>query len=223
MSQFSQSDPFVPPPGESSHSACLIVALIVAAVVAVMVVLLAVVVFSLMGSMEAVDPGGEAVPGVGKKLPALGLQPLDPDERPVTLADLEGKVVLLNFWGTWCPPCRVELPHIVKIGRQYADRDDFRLLAVSCGRGVNEDVKELRANTQAFLDQLNVKLPTYVDHGAVTRQAVDQAAGFQGYPTTIVLDRTGTIRGVWTGYGIGMEHEIESLIEKVLDEPGQEE
>ncbi len=82
-------------------------------------------------------------PGVGKPLPRLELVGLTGGAEPVTLADLRGKVTLVNFWGTWCPPCRDELPHIAAIYHKYRDRDDVRVLAVSCGRGL-EDVAQLR-------------------------------------------------------------------------------
>ena len=57
-------------------------------------------------------PAPQQAPGIGVPLAELRLQPLSGDGPPVSLADLRGSVVLLNFWGTWCPPCLRELPHI---------------------------------------------------------------------------------------------------------------
>ncbi len=136
--------------------------------------------------------------GVGLPLGQLKLQPLAGDAPPVSLSSLRGAVVLLNFWGTWCPPCREELPHIAEIFQRRGGDADFRLLAVSCGnRGNDSDVDGLRRETSVLLKKMDLAMPTYADPDEVTREAVDRVAGFEGYPTTLVLDRRGIIRGIW--------------------------
>ncbi|RMF97283.1 MAG: TlpA family protein disulfide reductase, partial [Planctomycetota bacterium] len=77
-------------------------------------------------------PAPENHAGVGSPLPAIDLQPLTADSGPVATADIEGKVVLLNFWGTWCPPCRQEAPHIDALYQTFGGNEGFRLLSVSC-------------------------------------------------------------------------------------------
>lgn len=156
--------------------------------------------------------------GVGKPLPALELQPLTGAEETVTLEDLTGKVALVNFWGTWCPPCRAEMPHLAKLHGKLADRPDFRLLAVSCGQEDLEDPMELEAATQAYLDHARLELPTYADPERTTRQAFTQVAGFKGYPTTFLLDQEGVIRAIWEGYAPGLVDEMEDRVVKLLDE-----
>ncbi len=153
-------------------------------------------------------------PAVGQKLPALQLEPLTGDSQPVTLDDLAGKVVLINFWGTWCPPCREELPDIVALDKKYRDRADFRLLAVSCGSGGETDPDVLRSETAAILDFEQIDMPTYTDPQQVTRRALAQLGGFDGYPTTVVLDRDGVIRGLWAGPATA--EELDAQISRLL-------
>jgi thiol-disulfide isomerase/thioredoxin len=156
--------------------------------------------------------------GVGQPLPALELQPLTGAEAPLTLKDLAGQVVLVNFWGTWCPPCRAEMPHLAALRDELADHPDFRLLAVSYGGGDVEDLMELEAATRAYLDQTKLDLPTYADPEGTTRQAFDQVAGLKGFPTTFLLDREGVIRAIWEGYAPGLVDEMEVRVRKLLGE-----
>jgi thiol-disulfide isomerase/thioredoxin len=152
-------------------------------------------------------------------LDELRLQPLTGDARPVSLADLRGRVVLLNFWGAWCQPCRIELPHIAELYKRRQSETDFILLAVSYGWSVeDQNIDALRRNTNALLTKMHITMPTYSDPGDVTRNAVGRAVGFEGYPTTLVLDRQGVIRGHWLGYEPGQEREMASLVDKLLKE-----
>ncbi len=153
---------------------------------------------------------------VGHRLPHLQLAPLNGAERSIGLDDLTGHVTLLDFWGTWCPPCREEIPHIATLAAKYKDAPGFQVLAVSCGTDDREDVGELRADTFEFLQQQHLDLPTYFDPQAFTRQGIDMIGGFQGYPTTLVLDRQGIIRGAWVGYQTGDERDIERVIAELL-------
>ncbi|NMC21609.1 MAG: TlpA family protein disulfide reductase [Thermogutta sp.] len=162
------------------------------------------------------EGAGEAHPAVGKTLSTIALEPLTGGAKPVREEDLQGKVVLLNFWGTWCPPCREEFPHLAALAERYGSRPEFRFLSVSCGGGSSEDAEELRRETEAFLEEHGATLRTYHDPGAVTRQSVHDAAGFQGYPTTVLLDSERVIRGMWVGYYPGVEKEIDRAVAKLL-------
>ncbi|HQU42070.1 MAG: hypothetical protein B7Z73_09055 [Planctomycetia bacterium 21-64-5] len=162
---------------------------------------------------------GGAHPGVGKRLTSLSLRPLTFAGDPLTLDDLAGKVVVLNFWGTWCPPCRDELPHVAELAEHYRNDDRCRVLAVSCGSGGPDpvsDLPELHMNTQQLLESMHLELPSYADPDGRTRRAVAQAVGFDGYPTTLVVDAQGVVRGIWTGYGPGVEKEIATLVATLL-------
>ena len=214
-----QSCPVVQARKRSPQATCLIVAAICAAALAVLFILFIVLVLAarsfLPDIMQAVFQSGLEHPAVGQKLVVLDLTPLTGDAEPIALPDLESKVVLINFWGTWCPPCRMELPHIAEIEKKYRDRPEFKLLAVSCG---DEDIQQLRTDTEQFLSKKGITMPTYADQGEASRSAAEQLDAFGGYPTTIVLDRTGTIRGVWGGYMPGVEQEMEELVNNLLNE-----
>jgi thiol-disulfide isomerase/thioredoxin len=159
---------------------------------------------------------------IGATLHRLQLAPLTGGGEPVELQNLQGRVTVINFWGTWCPPCREELPHVVALNDRFRKREPFQLFAVSCGSGYDSDLAELTEETTAFLRQQEFELPTYADPEAVTRMAVLEILGGTtfSYPTTLVLDKSGVIRGVWIGYMPGEERDIEALVEKLL--AGQE-
>ena len=120
-----------------------------------------------MISPQRIAPNPETHAGVGEPLPYLELLPLTGGQPPVGRQDLAGHVTLLNFWGTWCPPCRAELPHMAELRERYAGREAFRLLAVSCpAAGEPDDVQSLREDTEALLKRLHLDLPTYYDRRA---------------------------------------------------------
>lgn len=161
--------------------------------------------------------GGSVVDPPTVKLPDLELQPLTGTDQAVSLDDLEGQVVLINFWGTWCPPCVEEFPHIANLHQEYKNRRDFRLLAVSC---TNEDLTlgQLREETQSFLDRQSVTLPTYADPERTTRMAVYDTYGFSAYPTTVLLDKQHFIRKVWDGFDPDYPRQMHVAIEELLSE-----
>jgi thiol-disulfide isomerase/thioredoxin len=115
-------------------------------------------------------------------LPNLAFQ--SPDGRPMTLADLRGRMVLLNLWATWCAPCRKEMPALDKLQAELGG-PDFEVVAV------NIDQRNLE-RPKTFLQEVNVtKLAYYADPSAKIFQqlrAVDRAVGM---PTTLLIDKDG--------------------------------
>jgi cytochrome c biogenesis protein CcmG, thiol:disulfide interchange protein DsbE len=172
---------------------------------------------------EQIAPNPTAHAGVGKPLPFLELQPLTGGPPAVSRTDLADHVTLMNFWGTWCPPCCNELPHMAELRQRYAGQDAFRLLAVSCPPGdQRDDVQSLREETVALLKRLNLDLPAYYDPDDATLSALRILLKFEQdrfpFPTTVLLDRKGVIRAVWEGYRPGVETEMERYIGTVLEE-----
>ena len=152
-------------------------------------------------------------PVVGQRLKSLQLEPLTGGGEAVSVADLQGNVTLVNFWGTWCPPCVEEFPYLAKLYEQLRTSPDFQYLSVSYD---DKPTAELRESTGDFLQRMGADHPTYHDPGAATLLALHAIGVDDAFPTTIVLDREGSIRGVWRGYHRSGIAEIEQLLKELL-------
>jgi peroxiredoxin len=115
----------------------------------------------------------------GFPAPDFSLQDLHGQSR--RLSEFRGKVVFLNVWATWCPPCRMEMPSMEHLYRRLKDRD-FVMLAVS------EDEDSSQA-VQKFVDQMGLTFPVLVDPEGV----VPGRYGVTGYPETFIIDREGRV------------------------------
>lgn len=103
------------------------------------------------------------------------------DGSATKLSALKGKVVLLNFWATWCPPCREEMPSMVKLNNAMNGKP-FQMVAVSIDEGGKQDV-------ESYLKESGHKLPVYLDpDGNASKQY-----GITGVPETFVIDKQGVI------------------------------
>jgi thiol-disulfide isomerase/thioredoxin len=129
------------------------------------------------------------------RLPLVSLA--DPTAQPPEFA---GKITLLNFWGTWCPPCRRELPGIARLAARLADEPRFQLLAVSCGPGGPDDFDDIRTTTQAFLKKQKIELEAWADPDGFARMAAAETLGFNAFPTTFLIGPDGLVRAAWVGY-----------------------
>jgi cytochrome c biogenesis protein CcmG, thiol:disulfide interchange protein DsbE len=168
---------------------------------------------------ERVVPNPEQHRGVGESLTFFELEPLTGNAGPLTMSDLNNRVVLINFWGPWCHYCRDEIPHLTALRDRFSGQKSFQLLVISYPAwGQGDDVQSLAENTVAVLKKLDVNVPTYRDPDNMTESAIDQLIGFEGFPTTLLLDRRGVIRAVWVGYRSGVETEIERFVDRVLSE-----
>jgi len=122
---------------------------------------------------------------------------------PVRLSDFRGKVVLLNFWATWCVPCRTEIPWFVEFQRSYAA--DFEVLGVSLDDGGWNSVKP-------YIEQRNVNYPVMLANDEVTRAY----GGMQALPMTLIVDKSGRIAAVHIG--LCSRSEFENDIQTALHE-----
>lgn len=124
----------------------------------------------------------------------------------VTLSDLRGKVVMVNWWASWCPPCRAEMPAIEKVYRANKDRG-FEVLAV------NSTFQDSEADAAAFVQNLGLTFPIPLDRtGAVSARYLLRAL-----PSTYFIDRRGVIRSVVIG-GPMSAAVIQSKVEDLLAE-----
>jgi thiol-disulfide isomerase/thioredoxin len=165
-------------------------------------------------------------PAVGQRLALAELEPLTGDALPIAAAQLQGKVTLINFWGPWCDFCLREMPHLVRLREQFADRNDVQFLFVSCtpnwqpntppAIGWRENLPQLQASTAELLAQREWTIPTWSDPHGKTRQAFAGLDDWAGYPTTLLVDRDGVIRYVAIGYSPGDEHALEEQLRKLI-------
>jgi thiol-disulfide isomerase/thioredoxin len=126
---------------------------------------------------------------------------------------LRGKVVIVDFWGTWCPPCKMEIPHFVALDREFRDKG-LQVVGMSEERGDSDE--ENAATVRDFCKSEGVTYPCAL----ATEKIKDQIPDFEGFPTTLFLDRTGRVRLQVTGY-----REVSFLraaVEALLNEPFQE-
>jgi len=164
------------------------------------------------------SPGPQEHSGVGQRLPDLNLRPLTGTDEPVTLADLTGRVVLINFWGTWSMPSREQLRHLAQIQEQARENPALKVLAVSCAQGRMTSASQLRQETEVLLEKEQIRIPTYADSGGVSVKAAENVVSLDDLPVTLILDRYGRVRSVWTGFEPGMEAEMQQLITQLLNE-----
>jgi len=152
----------------------------------------------------------DILPAVGRNVvklgePAPNFQLRDMSGRLVTLSDLRGKVVLLNFWATWCGPCRVEMPAMEELYRTFS-RKDFEILAVSTdAQGV--------AVTRPFQQENHLTFP--ILHDADYR--VGLTYGARTLPMTFMVDRQGVVRHQIFGardWGASEAHQLVQMLMK---------
>ena len=125
--------------------------------------------------------------------------------KNIKLSELRGQVVMLNFWASWCGPCRKEMPLLEKIYKKYK-RLGFTLL------GVN--VEENSAAAKKYLKEVKVSFPILFDTTNKTSKLYDVSA----MPTTILIDRNGKQRFLHKGYKAGYENDYRKQIKKLLRE-----
>jgi thiol-disulfide isomerase/thioredoxin len=158
-------------------------------------------------------------PAVGRTVGRLPLVALaDPGSRPPTF---KGRVTLLNFWGTWCPPCRRELPGLVRLADRLRNEPAFQLVAVSCGGRAPEDMASLAASTDAFLNEAlspsqRSAIEPWADPDGRTRMIFSASFGFDAFPTTYLIGADARVRQVWVGYRSRDESEIASALVAAL-------
>ena len=141
-------------------------------------------------------------PLVGK--PAPGFSLVTPDGRAVSLAEHAGKdVVLLDFFATWCPPCRESLPHMAQMTKDYAGKN-VAIYAVNVG--------ESKALVETFLKENKLELNVLIDETG----AAAEAYGVGGIPQQVVIGKDGMIRHIGVGFGMGDASKLVAEIDAAL-------
>ncbi|MEY3607631.1 MAG: hypothetical protein RLZZ447_419 [Verrucomicrobiota bacterium] len=139
----------------------------------------------------------------GTTLPVLSAAPAwtlkDVDGKPVRFADFKGKVVVIDFWATWCPPCREEIPGYIEMTKKYG-KDGLVIIGISldqAGPGV----------VRPFMAKSGINYPIVMGDDAT----VAAFGGVEGIPTTFLIDREGRIRDKKVGMMAAAEYEKKIL------------
>jgi thiol-disulfide isomerase/thioredoxin len=141
---------------------------------------------------------------VGQAAPAVRLPDLS-GAGDVSLESLRGKVVYLDFWASWCGPCRVSFPQLEQLRNELGPKG-FEVLAIN--------VDEVEADARRFLSEVPVSYPVVRDAAGVTPQAF----GILGMPTGYLIDRQGMVREVHQGFRKSDGEKLRSAIVALLGE-----
>lgn len=148
-----------------------------------------------------------AAPQAGFVAPDFTLDTLD--GGAITLSDLRGQAVLVNFWASWCPPCRAEMPAIQRVYERYRDQG-FTILAV--------DLQESDRQVTAFSSSLGLTFPILMDRDG----SVFNRYQVKALPSTFFVDRQGVIRDVAVGGPMTeafIESQVMELLARKTDQP----
>ena len=158
--------------------------------------------FCLLGAMSLGGVAYAAPLTAGHPAPPFVLK--QADGKSIGLTSYRGKVILLNFWATWCAPCRVEMPWFEEFSKKYQDRG-FAVIGISLDDGGWKTV-------QPVIGKLKITYPIALGDSKVT---MSYGMG-DLLPVSFLIDRTGKVRLVKEGFG--HKDEFESTIEKLLKE-----
>jgi cytochrome c biogenesis protein CcmG/thiol:disulfide interchange protein DsbE len=147
--------------------------------------------------------GFTSASGKGKLAPDFVLSSLD--GKSVQLSDLHGKVVLLNFWATWCVPCKVEMPWFVELQKRYGT-SGLQVVGIAMDDASQADLRK-------FTNELGVNYPILIGNDKVG----DVYGGVQFLPFTLYVDRDGRV--VDKVFGLKSENEVENEIKKAFGSP----
>ena len=149
------------------------------------------------------------VPKAGAPAPEIKVRDLN--DKDVTLADYQGKVVLVNFWATWCDPCRVEIPWLIEMQDKYGPKG-FTVLGIAMDEEGKPVVAPFAAKERYDVNgqKLPMNYPIVVGNDSVA----EKFGGLLGYPTSVLISRDG--KQIKRITGVINEEEISKLIEGLL-------
>lgn len=135
------------------------------------------------------------------------------DGKKLSLKDLRGKVVIVDYWGTWCPPCRMEIPHFVELAKRYPK--DLVIVGMTWERG--QKGPGVVTQVKAFAKKLNATYPLVL---LSTQEELAAVPNLDSFPTTLFIDRQGRVRAREVGYRDLAS--LEKLVKALTKEPGPE-
>lgn len=163
---------------------------------------------------ETADAMYTSSPLLGKPAPNFKLEDLN--GKKVSLADYKGKALLINFWATWCGPCKLETPWIVELRNQYAGKG-FEVLGIDSEgddlkAGDTEGLINQKKAVMRFVKQEKMPYPVLLDGDSIS----NQYGGLEAMPTSFWVDRSGKV--IAAQMGISSKDDMEAKIKKALGE-----
>ena len=140
-------------------------------------------------------------PAIGSVAPDFSLKSV-PEGKTVTLSSLRGKAVVVNFWATWCGPCKIEMPWLVDLQKKYGDQG-LQIVGIT-----KDDTNE--ATIEKFTKKMGVNYTVLVGN----QHVVDLYGGVGGLPTSFFVNRSGKV--VHEIVGLDSESKFEDAIKKAL-------
>ncbi len=125
--------------------------------------------------------------------------------NPVKLSDLKGKVVLIDFWASWCVPCKKSMPHIIELYNGYKD-NSFTVIAVN----IDTELKKLKE----FENDLNAEFPFTVIFDKDSE--IPPLYEVEGMPTTVVIDKDGKIKYKEVGYTDELKEKLDKILAELI-------
>jgi thiol-disulfide isomerase/thioredoxin len=135
------------------------------------------------------------------------------EDKPVSLADFKGKVVLLDLWGTWCGPCREAIPRLIELSRKF-ERRGLAVVGLTYEKSPPTD-PETRENVKNFVQQAGIPYPCLMGD----EPTLKLVPNFKGFPTSLVVDRAGKVRLLITQNDANSLDLIEDVVVALLAEP----
>jgi thiol-disulfide isomerase/thioredoxin len=162
--------------------------------------------------LDAAGTPAYVSPLAGKGAPPFALEDLS--GKTVSLESYKGKAVLVNFWATWCAPCKIETPWLVELRDQYAAQG-FEILGISTeGDGVGKDDKSAWEKDKAAIEksaqQMHMQYPVLINGDSIS----EQYGGLDQLPMSFFVDRTGKVVAV--EMGLTSKSDLEANIKKAL-------
>lgn len=137
------------------------------------------------------------------------------EHEPVSLSALRGRVVLLDFWATWCGPCRVTIPRLSALQRKYKNRG-LVVLGLTTYQGRGDGREMTPAEELVFLKQYKQRIGAAYGFAVTEADTNEDNYGVSSFPTAVLIDRRGRVRLI--SIGAGDERQLEAAIKKLLDE-----
>ena len=164
----------------------------------------------MLAASESGDEPQYVTPLLGKPAPAFTLEDLT--GKKISLADFKGKAVLINFWATWCAPCKIETPWLIELRNQYAAQG-FEVIGISADDLDRKDMTKFSRDVvqiARFVKQENIPYPVLIDADSISQPY----GGLDSLPASFYLDRNGVV--VAAQLGLTSKDEIEANIKKSL-------